>query len=169
MGLDIIAFAHAAVTPEHPEGDSCWEGRHVLAFTLGFPRSIRGLIDGRCYLVDGPKHGFRAGSYSLYNDFRELLCQATIGIPLGDLLMDPIRYVDAPFFELLDFADNEGTIGPVAARALSADFAAGGGTVLPAILIAASDDEDGAEFAGLWENLTIAFDLASNGGLVLFC
>ncbi len=167
MGLDVTAFARVELTPEHTSGQDCEDEDHVLAFTLDFPRSIRGLIKDRCYRVEEPVHGFRAGSYASYHHFRILLCQAALGIPFDTLLMDPLAYVDEPFYELLNFADNEGTIGPEAARDLAGDFAAGRDTVLPAML-AAAPPADRAWLARLWEDWSKAFELAGPGGLVLF-
>ena len=167
MGLDVSAIARVELTPEHAWGQDCEDDDHVLAVTLDFPRSSRGLIEGRCYRVDGPVHGFRAGSYDAYDHFRIRLCEAALGIPFGTLLLDPVAYADEPFYELLNFGDTEGTIGSEAARDLAGDFAAGRDTVLPAML-AATPPADRAWLAQLWEDWSKAFELAGPGGLVLF-
>lgn len=133
MGLSITAYSKAKLLPKHLRIDRCYD-EHVIAFAYScFPRSYRGLADAdvvdgesigdRCYDVsDSEKHWFSAGSYTGYNVFRDVLSTAFHGVEAGAIFKDPERYVDAPFFELINFADNEGTIGPDAAADLLKDF-----------------------------------------------
>lgn len=141
MGLDITAYNKANLLPKHAyDGDSCYDAGHCFVFVEdGFERSYRGLADpdtrfsfpgstsdvggGRCYDVsDSETHRFQAGSYSGYGKFRDLLAQAFHHVDAFQIWPEADRYADAPFFELINFSDCEGTIGPDAAADLLKDF-----------------------------------------------
>ena len=69
-------------------------------------------------------HGFRAGSYSGYNENGEDLL-AKVALDLGALKMFGIKidssgygYDEIPFSEQINFSDADGTIGPVASQKL---------------------------------------------------
>jgi hypothetical protein len=140
MGLDITAYSQLERIGLHekdrdlnegePGGlnDYCYNDGHVNAYAYdSFPQSFRGLevlsirdypgarfMEGGCYGIT-PKteaHAFRAGSYAGYNAWREDLQKQ----------FNPSRNPDGPFYELIWFADNEGCIGPDAARDLLTDF-----------------------------------------------
>jgi hypothetical protein len=133
VGLSITAYSKASLLPKHERTDHCYD-EHVIAFAYScFPRSYRGLADAdvvtgenigdRCYDVSGSeRHRFDAGSYTGYNVFRDMLSTAFLGVEATTVFKDPEQYVDAPFFELINFADNEGAIGPDAAADLVKDF-----------------------------------------------
>lgn len=152
MGLDITAYSHlSAIPPEshNTGGGFCtydpeynednpggWEAYlramhiQVYAYTpflhsLNFQPQDYGLTSyllrphedmlvGPCLLQteDTVEHRFRAGSYGGYNQWRTYLSQ------IFNSEQDPAR----PFYELIYFADNEGTITAGAARNLLADF-----------------------------------------------
>jgi hypothetical protein len=144
MGLDITSYSHLAAVgfheknPELNEGepggpkDWCFYDNHVTAMAydafplsfLGLPVLERrqsggeGLLLGGCYETtdDTVTFGFRAGSYGGYNQWRARLQEK----------YNPDRKETEPFFELIWFADNEGTIGSLAAQNLLADFEAYG-------------------------------------------
>ena len=162
MGLDIVAWEHATLTTEHEyEPDECWEQNHVWAYALiGFEHSTRGLETDRCYVVDGESIMFRAGSYSGYGEWRDALAQAALDVPVEDVWAAPEKFKDKPFYELLNFADNEGTIGPQAAANLAEDFNEHRTKVLHL-----GDDE---YFTEKYEEWTAAFDLAAGNGIVVF-
>lgn len=135
MGLSITAYSKATLLPKHPYDDErCYDADHRMASTnVGFERSYRGLADaevidgewigGRCYDVsDSETHRFQAGSYSGYGKFRDLLAQAFHHVDAFQIWPEADRYADAPFFELINFSDCEGTIGPDAAADLLKDF-----------------------------------------------
>lgn len=145
MGLDITAYSHLKAIGDHekdptrnegepcgPE-DWCYYENHVTAMAYdAFPLSFLGLpvlrtktasdgtgmLYGGCYEIteDTVTHSFRAGSYSGYGRWRAALQEK----------YNPDRKETEPFFELIWFADNEGTIGPLAAQNLLADFEAYG-------------------------------------------
>lgn len=133
MGLDITAYSNLKHVGKHvkdtelnegePGGadDWCYYDGHVQAMAYdSFPQSFRGItvlgvkvagaskfLDGGCYetTAETHTHGFRAGSYTGYNRWREDLQRQ----------FNPGRDPEKPFYELIWFADNEGTIGPEAA------------------------------------------------------
>lgn len=164
VGLDITAYEHAEIAPEHEWADSCYDDpRHVRAFVYkGFERSLRGLVADRCYVVNGFGMDFRAGSYSGYNRWREQLCRAALGVSPEDIWHDIGSFQDKPFFELIHFADNEGTIGPEAAADLAEDFRSMASRVRP--LLEGPDGYGAAKY----DDWQAAFELAAKGGLVDF-
>jgi hypothetical protein len=92
---------------------------------------------------------FRAGSYSGYNEWRRILAAA--------------RPNEAAFEELIDFADNEGTIGTVASAKLHGDFVRYREEVLARV---PPDERDWFETSyNAWMQ---AFEIASDGGAVKF-
>ncbi|MEU3452275.1 hypothetical protein ABZ671_01330 [Micromonospora sp. NPDC006766] len=177
MGLDIAAYSHLNHIGRHekdptqnegePGGldDWCHYDDHVQAYAYDtFPASFRGipvlgtktthgakLITGGCYEITTAtkRHKFAAGSYGGYNAWRADLQQQ----------FNPDLDPDGPFYELIWFADNEGCIGPEAARDLLADFERH-----------AADyrSPEGWGEDGRYTNWTRAFSLAANGGLVRF-
>jgi hypothetical protein len=166
MGLDITAYGSAVLTDEHPRAGVYWcenEG-HQVAWTAdddAFVRSWRGLVLGRCYDTSAKATlSHRAGSYGGHNRIRRALAEQFIGVEPEQVWRRPADYVDAPFYELVNFADNEGTIGPLAAADLAADFAA-------------HRDAWRTACPGDWEREVYdrwhqAFAYAADGGMVVF-
>ena len=69
--------------------------------------------------------GFRAGSYGGYNVWRALLCRVMLGVEPRAVWNDPDKWRSQPFYGLINFADNEGCIGPVWSARLAKEFAEG--------------------------------------------
>jgi hypothetical protein len=127
MGLAITAYSRLTHVGKHTDWCEDYEN-HIQAFAYdSFPASFRGIpvlatrpiygssfIEGGCYAptAETQTHQFDAGSYGGYNRWRADL-QAQF---------NPGTHPDGPFYELIFFADNEGTIGPDAAKDLQADF-----------------------------------------------
>jgi hypothetical protein len=168
MGLDITAYSHLTHVGRHTDEDWCEMEYHVQAYAYScFPQSFRGIpilatrasgsdeefIEGGCYAwTEGTeKHGFRAGSYGGYNRWRADLQQQ----------FNPDRDPDGPFYELIWFADNEGSIGPEAAKDLLVDFHEHASAYVPP----ADWGDYGRERYADW---TRAFELAAADGLVDF-
>lgn len=164
--------------PELNEGepggldDYCYYDNHVDAFAYAsFPESFRGIpvltsdeqwIKGGCFEItpETETHGFRAGSYGGYGQWRQDLASQFNPAPLsfdrGPRMAKPDP--ELPFYELIWFADNEGCIGPDAARDLLADFREHATAYAPPQVWSGEKYQD-------W---TRAFELAANGGLVQF-
>lgn len=160
MGLAVTAFEHATLLPEHVREEDCWED-HEFAHIIDpdFARSLRGLTADRCYEVSG-KTASVSNSYSGHDLFREALAQTFLGVDPVKVWGDSERWVDAPFYELIHFADNEGTIGPEAATDLLADFEAGRDAFRDA-----SDDDWLLRKYDEWAEV---FHVAAGNGLVRF-
>jgi hypothetical protein len=164
MGLDITSYSRLAPVGMHVEpGEWCDDyDNHVQAFAYDeFPQSFRGLpvlahdrnfILGGCYAFTEhtERHAFQASSYSGYNRWRDDLRKQ----------FNPDEDSDGPFYELIWFADNEGSIGPDAAADLLADFRQHADAYDPA--------EHPDYFREKYRDWTRAFELAADGGLVYF-
>ena len=178
MGLDITAYSHLEHVGKHtkdptrnegePGGldDSCYYAEHVEAYAYdSFPQSFRGIpvlgtsgqgsekfLVGGCYAITEKTetHGFRAGSYGGYGVWRADLQKQ----------FNPNRDPDGPFYELIWFADNEGTIGPDAAADLLADFREHAEQYKPG--------EHKDYFAAKYADWTRACELAADYGLIDF-
>jgi hypothetical protein len=178
MGLDITAYSRLRPVGKHvkdpalnegePGGvdDWCHYDDHVQAFAYdSFPDSFRGipvlgtrqlgggsvLLHGGCFEVtDGTQeYDFRAGSYGGYGQWRADLQQQ----------FNPGRVADGPFYELIWFADNEGCIGPGAAKDLLEDFRVHFERYMPPA-------DQHAWFMSKYVGWMKAFELAADGGLV---
>lgn len=162
MGLDITAVSHLKHVGPEPE-DFDWETNWGFYFKAhaydGFEYSMRGLVDGHLYqtTTQSDTFGFRAGSYSGYGRFREMLVEH-VGTTIPDYWEG--HDTSLPFYELVNFADNEGTIGPQAAADLLIDF-----EKYRESFFAAFDDDWDRDRYDYWLR---ACKLASAGGLIDF-
>lgn len=68
---------------------------------------------------------FGAGSYSSYNDFRNVLSQVFLGHDDQYAWTHRAQFRRKPFYELINFSDCEGWLGPKACKKLCKDFADG--------------------------------------------
>lgn len=178
--------------PERNEGepgeldDWCYYDGHVQAFAYDcFPRSFRGIpilgtrhvgsgspfIEGGCFAITEKTEtlAFRAGSYSGYNHWRGDLAAQFNPAPMtfdprtGPAMTEPDP--ELPFYELIWFADNEGSIGPEAAADLLADFREHADRYVVPHPSEGAWRKDGETRYQLW---TRACELAADGGLIRF-
>ena len=183
MGLTVRAFSHMELTPEHARGRECtgWTTPtampthpHIPAFVLdGFDQSLRGLVDGRCYAQTARTVSVCVLSmgYAMYAGWRSALSVAGLGVTPGVVWDHPDDFRGDPFFELIHFADNEGTIGPEAAADLLADFEAA--PDLAGRLAASVHDKPlplrvREQFGAVVGQWVTGLTLAADGGLVRF-
>lgn len=156
MGLDITAIQRPERCDEE-EGYHVWDG--------GFPGRLEGMEPGP-YADDGSEsHGFRAGSYSGYNAFRDWLCRAVHGRSAESVWSERERTgstPSGPFMELIDFTDCDGSIGPLVAAKLARDFADHEAAVL------AQATGRNEWFAETYRDFRRAFELAADTGVVIF-
>lgn len=124
MGLDITAYEIV----EPYDGDTtnrdalCDRDDLVHVYTIaGFEARLPPLRKG-WYRVSGKTVRFKAGSYGGYNAWREDLCQMALGVTPDGVWEHPETFSGQPFYELINFADNEGVIGTDAAAKLAVDF-----------------------------------------------
>ncbi len=166
MGLDITA--HSRLTPlgKHTDG-WCEDEDHIEAFAYDtFPDSFRGIpvlatehaggstfLHGGCWqrTDSGAEHHFQAGSYGRYNMWRDDLRRQ----------FNPDTDPDGPFYELIWFVDNEGCIGPDAAKDLLEDFRLHFERYMPPA-------EHADYYLRKYAAWMKAFELAADGGLVRF-
>ena len=133
MGLDITAVSKLEPI-DLPEGIELWsdeyydwEDEQVSSVWNLHPHSyfeeqFQGLKEGP-HVYFGDSYGHRAGSYSGYNQWRDWLARAAYGKRIEDVWEDiDTGGYGGPFAELVNFPDNEGTIGPVASKKLYRDF-----------------------------------------------
>lgn len=168
MGLDVTAYSKLTPVGRHVE-EWCEDEDHIGAFAYAcFSASFRGIpvlgerviggttfVEGGCYAItDGTQeHGFRAGSYTGYNHWRDDLRKQ----------FNPNTDPDLPFYELIWFADNEGCIGPEAAADLLHDFHAMAASYSPPRI-----DGYPEYYAAKYRDWTTACELAAESGLISF-
>lgn len=174
MGLDITAFEHVALVEEQHErededGNVCYErveygGQgHISVYNeKSFPHSLGSILNDRCYTATGEQFRFHAGSYSGYNIWREELSKHALGVSPGRVWNDPGAWADRPFYELINFSDCEGVIGPEVSARLAQDFRDHRDDIRAAL------ESAGAWMAVKYDEWQRAFELASVDGLVDF-
>jgi len=164
MGLDITAVSKLQHAPTYqPPEDDYEDGYHFAFWYDGFDASGRGLVRDAWYAATpgSEYHGFRAGSYGGYGEWRNDLA-ASAGLSLDDYWNEPDR--GQLFYELINFADNEGTIGPDAAKNLLADFKAH-----RAVYVASRAAGNWGQYdIERYDDWTRAVELASDAGMVIF-
>lgn len=177
MGLDIIAMSNM-VKVENPESDPNWDAEFEYlsdgykAYHLrGMERSFSGLEEDAWYRMteDSDIVEFRAGSYGGYNEWRNALALLGAGIRADEMWADPDKYQDYPFFLLINFADNEGSIGPNAASLLDMQFAVGRTEIDQKARAHFTDDHEYEWFMDKYDDWAEAFKLARENGMVYFC
>jgi hypothetical protein len=173
MGLDITV--HTKIEPAVPpmmeddpteiDWDAAYENGivHVFAYN-GFEQSLGGLTNETWVRSVGDEWSFRAGSYGGYSDFRDLLCTTVLGVSPNEVWTNAEEYRYKPFYEIINFADNEGTIGPIACYDLSVDFAMHREMVADAVAAM----RDGDYFMEKYDEWTRAFADTAMTGLVQF-
>lgn len=186
MGLDISVYAEVVQVPpsqvptdEHGDVDfdACYEEGIYQAFVyVGMEQSYRGLPPGEEFsfrpggskFYGGPwvrsvgeSWGFHGGSYGGYNRFRYALSQMALGVDPSVVWANPDAFRDEPFFELVMFADNEGTIGGEAAADLAKDFEGFQGKATA--LWSSGSDEDEYYLGKYYDWLRACRDAAGSG------
>lgn len=174
MGLDITWYSNVVKAlpgeGEDKDGDADWEAGWDRVFhNDSFPGRAEGLEDRALYKCSGESDGFIAGSYSGYNFWRRELAKMA-----G---YEPVPYshfgepeeprhdagawaaTEGPFWELINFSDCEGVIGPIVSAKLAKDF---------------SDFQEKADevpvqwFQETYANFRKAFEGAAQNGYVSF-
>lgn len=174
MGLDITAYAHLTLCDpqieEDDEGIAADEAYERGLFRVYvddvFAERLGSLESGKWYEPGGRYHQFRAGSYHGYNAWRDELCQRAHSVPPSTIWTAREDYVGTPFYELIDFSDCEGCIGPEVSRKLSLDFVANRSRVFAWADWKSKDDEEW--FETLYDEWSLAFAMAAINGCVQF-
>lgn len=159
--------------PEYPEDwweqDGHEDGDHRVAFAYaGMEQSLDGLMAGQCYEVQDRIEAL-ARSYTGYGIIREHICHAVLGIEPETVWHNAEEYRDKPMYEFINFADNEGCIGPAACARLAADFEQNREKfVLYAESVSSDDTDDysAEELVESYDRLAEGFRHAADTGLV---
>ena len=170
MGLDITAYRQLQPAPQ-AELDSDgfpvdYDNFHHFSENIiewtekNWPGRTAGVAPGVYCAAESDR--FRAGSYSGYNWFRNHLAKFAHGKDAEDLWDGEQT---GPFVELINFADNEGVIGPIVSAKLAQDFAE---FEPKAPDYAASIGVDGDYWLSSFTCWKRAFELAADGGAVDF-
>lgn len=136
MGLDVDVYCGLTkVEAPKPNADGYPEDGDCRKFydNPDFPGRIDGIEAGAVYKYEDVDEVF-CGGYGGYNGWREKLAKLA-GYPTADIDRMGTGHFEqrhdagarqagaGPFFELINFSDCEGTIGPVAVAKLAKDFA----------------------------------------------
>lgn len=170
MGLDITAKSNMALVGLHDEYNEAWEGYEVEVSYINpdFPHAVPASFAGKQYALyfetaQTQAYSFRAGSYGGYSQFRRTL---GMGTAVEDIWRFPERFVDAPFFEMINFSDCEGLMtGPVCAK-LHKDFVDNLERYTDYVVETVEDDFN--YYISKYLDWTEAFRLGSMDGYVAF-
>jgi len=149
MGLDVTAYKNIKwLRPIDRENDD-----YDLRIDISdFAERAEDLKDGDYSYSDS--YGFRAGSYSGYNSWRnELALLAGFGSAKNAWTKD-----SGPFWELINFSDCEGTLGTFTCKKLLLDFKE----------FYAQAEKIGGYFFDLYKEWTIGMELAAENGCFNF-
>ena len=188
MGLDISAISEMRRV-ELPKDIELWSDEYYewekdqdgdvwnLYQHPHFPEQGEGLPNGPV-VSDGAYHGFRAGSYSGYNEWRNLLAKVALDLGIEDVWdkMDSgYGYDEIPFSEQINFSDADGIIGPVASQKLYNDYVNYEDEVMKKLdryYLKFEDYEIDGEtydwFKQKYKDWKEAFRIASDNGAVIF-
>jgi len=168
-GLDVTAYSGLTVVDSPVLSSDGWPQakNQVILSPVDFPDRFRGLESGKVYQF-GSSFDFRAGSYSGYNIWRNELAKLA-GYPPSvsfrnkaiEVRYDETAWKDnhGPFWELIDFSDSEGVIGPEVCRKVYQDF------VQYRNQAAQVPDK---YFYESYSNWMKAFEMCSNNGAIVF-
>lgn len=156
MGLD-ITYA-AGVTRVACTDEQC-DHEH-LYIDPDFPTHAAPLAEGHYAAGEGGWRDFHAGSYGGYNMWRDKLARLAGAPSARAMWTDRETYQSYPFYELVNFSDCDGAIGPEVSRKLAADFNA------MAEQARALGGNDG--FFRLYQQFRAAFTTAQHDGVVCF-
>lgn len=169
MGLDITAYRKLVPAPNAARDTDGYpkDGKtHFLAHPLSvafteenWPGQSAGVVPDMAYTF-ADSFGFRAGSYGGYNAWRDWLARVA-GWAGAKECWKSKTPSERPFAELINFADNEGVIGPSVAAKLAKDFADNEPR-------AVALDDDGLWPIELYRKWRRAFEMAADGGAVDF-
>lgn len=161
MGLSISAYATIKPSTE-AAWDSVQDGSVVHLWNAqAFVSRGDGIAVGHYEVGATSAHGFNAGSYTGYSEWRRQLAQL-----VGTTPEDVWGGAEVPFAELINFSDCDGFIGPVTSAKLAKDFAdwqARAETFAETL-----DGFDRSWFIARYADWRISFDIAARGGVVVF-
>jgi hypothetical protein len=160
MGLDISAFSK--IEKVHDED----EARIFIRRNIPELDQAQDIEEGMYSPAsDSEEHGFRAGSYSGYNHFRNLLCEIMHGVPATDLWEKPKVFEGKEFYNLINFSDCEGNFGPAISKKLHEDFLKNRDKFVNGV--EGKEPYDGY-YTRVYDDFCLGFEIASKGGILEF-
>jgi hypothetical protein len=120
MGLDIHVLKNAKFLRGVSDDGDFDDGHYLSISEHNFVERADGLNPGFYDGEDGLH--FRAGSYSGYNHYRDILSRAGMDASADEVWGNRSEYMGKTFWEQVEFSDCEGTIGPKTSAKLAADY-----------------------------------------------
>lgn len=172
MGLDITAYKGATLVEVFPDTSNVydvfedkypWDGDgqfDLIPHFREYADRISPQVFGGVYQWED-SFGFRAGSYSGYNRWRNQLSLAMLGVSAETVWSNEEHYKHQPFYHLINFSDCEGVIGTDLCKRLAKDFADYQSKADQV------EDEDGW-FRLKYADWRKAFEMASDSGYLKF-
>ncbi len=167
MGLDITATSSLKKVTDNEkieDGDYFFD---IIRVDESIDRSTD--IEVGQYDSNGQNFSFGAGSYSGYNNFRELLCEIFLDVEPKIVWENYESYIGKPFYELINFSDCEGNFGPKVSEKLHKDFLDNKEQFYKMVkkYVKHSMGLD-KHYIKLYDNFTKGFEIASKGGVLNF-
>lgn len=120
------------------------------------------------YNYEKREFDFRAGSYSGYNTFREILCESFYGLKPEVIWGNITKYKDSDFVELINFSDCEGFIGPKTSKKLFNDFIKNEDKFINFLDTKFNENINKDYYKEKYQEWKKAFEIASEDGVVRF-
>jgi hypothetical protein len=187
MGLDIFAVSHLRYVRPMPRGKALerleaeaeeqGKSLHEIYFFLSSNDSThRARLGGMkvglyARTKSSRSYGFRAGSYSGYNWWRNELSLFALDEEAEEVWVEPRRYRGKPFVELIDFTDCDGRIGTTVAAKLAADFTgyAKKAARHATTIVVEENPDAGTYWLETYRDFATALRLAAKDGALTFC
>ena len=161
MGLDISAVSKI----KQIDGD---DGTHYVAADSFERHNLQQSWYTSSY--DSRVHWFRAGSYSGYGAFRRDLCGFAHGVSDTTIWDNLEKYKGEKFHEIIEFSDCQGVIGAEVSSKLHADFVDGRDAFVKWVTEKYGDDLEVSKYrVEVYDDFTLAFEIAKDDGMVVFC
>ena len=170
MGLDITAYKSIKKLGSCENYDDYekqfdeYDTLYIVNSNKYFPGMMSGIETNDVYSYED-MYDFRAGSYSGYNRWRELLCKTMVGVLPSLVWGNKDCFKGGPFIELINFTDCDGIIGPEMCKKLHKDFIDNKDTI-------DNRQDVGDDLEEYFERLYLewckAFEFASQDGCLVF-
>jgi hypothetical protein len=160
MGLDISAYSKITKTENLDEAT-------IFVYRGEYHNDQAKDIEQGTYIEDKESEsiGFRAGSYSGYGVFRNLLSEIILGADARTVWTEEEKYVGKPFYELINFSDCEGNFGPQVSAKLHKDFVDHREVFCEGVK---NKNLYEGYYESVYDNFMNGFGLSSQGGILSF-
>jgi hypothetical protein len=178
MGLDIRAISKIATKRTDPEQYEFNElmdaeiGQFYINPDFASHTSDYGLEPGVVDYIqtdESTTESLRAGSYSGYNKFRNLLSLAVLGVKAETAWENVNTYSDKPLWDIINFSDCEGAIDASTSEKLRGQFQSCR-TVFEDYITKDTDigDMDTEHYMETYDGMIKCFALGSEDGVVIY-